>query len=101
MQTPNWYRETPEGIVLLLYIQPRASRTEVVGLHGEPPRLKIRIAAPPVEGEANDEVVRFLKKTLKIPSSQIIILRGDTGRNKEVLCKGMKTEALGLLHKIL
>ena len=65
----GWIMEKDNGVVLRLQIQPRASRTEVAGLHGEPPRLKVRVAAPPVDGEANEELVSFLAKALGIPRS--------------------------------
>ena len=89
---PGWLREVPEGVVLMIVLQPKASRSEIVGPHGEPPRLKIRIAAPPVEGEANEELVRFLKKLLGIPANRIEILRGHSSKQKEVLCQGLSAE---------
>lgn len=77
----------PGGVEISLHIQPRASRTEVVGAHGD--ALKIRLAAPPVDGEANDELVRFLAKTLGVPKSAILIVRGATGRRKVVRVGGV------------
>lgn len=82
----GWYEVVKNGVILKLQIQPKASRTEIVGLHGEPPRLKVRIAAPPVEGAANEELCRFLKKALGIPLSRIQILRGETSKSKDVFC---------------
>ena len=86
---PTWLREERGGVTLALFIQPRASRTEVVGPHGEPPRLKLRVAGPPVDGAANDEVLRFLKKTLGIPASRITLVRGQASRKKDVFCAGL------------
>lgn len=63
-----------------IYIQPSASRNEIVGLHGD--ALKIKIKAPPVDGEANDELISFLSKFLKTAKKNIQILHGLTGRNK-------------------
>ncbi|MGK5082390.1 DUF167 domain-containing protein [Bdellovibrionota bacterium FG-1] len=94
MTLPEWIKNTEKGIVLMLLIQPKASRSEVVGPHGVPPRLKIRIAAPPVDGEANEEVIRFLKKALRIPASQIAILRGQSSKQKDVLCVGKSAEEI-------
>src|SRR5690349_9294235 len=51
-------QDTQTGVVLTVHVQPKASRTEYVGIHGN--ALKIRVAAPPVDGAANDELVRFL-----------------------------------------
>ena len=65
-----------------IYVQPRASRSEVVGLHGD--AIKIRLAAPPVDGAANQELVRFLAKTLGIAASNITITQGQTSRTKTV-----------------
>ena len=75
------------GVEIALHIQPRASRTEFVGAHGD--ALKIRLAAPPVEGEANEELVRFLAKTLGVTKSAVTIVRGATGRRKVVRVDGV------------
>lgn len=83
----TWLIETPKGILLRIHAQPKASRSEVSGVHGD--RLKIRIAAPPVDGEANEELIRFLKKKLGIPSSQLSLVRGQSSKMKDVLCAGM------------
>lgn len=74
------------GVELALQIQPRASCTEVAGPHGG--ALKIRVAAPPVDGEANEELVRFLAKTLVVPRSAVEIVGGETGKRKRVRVKG-------------
>ena len=86
---PAWISATPHGVTLHLFIQPRASRTEVMGPHGDPPRLKIRVAAPPIEGRANEEVIAFLSKTLKIPASSLAVLRGSSSKFKDVACHGV------------
>lgn len=65
-----------------VYIQPNASRSEVIGMHGD--ALKIKIKAPPVDGEANKEIIRFLSECLDLAKKNISILHGDTGRNKLV-----------------
>jgi uncharacterized protein (TIGR00251 family) len=89
----DWIEARPDGGVLLrLQIQPKASRTEVVGPHGEPPRLKVRVAAPPVEGAANDVLVRFLAKKLGVPRSAVAILRGEAGKLKDVVCLNIAIE---------
>lgn len=73
-----------------IYVQPRASKTEVVGEHGD--AIKLRVAAPPVEGEANKEVLRFLGKLLGVPISQLIVASGGTGRRKVVEVRGLNVE---------
>jgi uncharacterized protein (TIGR00251 family) len=73
-----------------LHIQPRASRSEVVGRHGD--AIKIRITAPPVEGAANEELIRFLATRLNVPQSQIRLLSGAGGRRKRVAVDGLSGE---------
>jgi uncharacterized protein (TIGR00251 family) len=89
---PDWLQETAEGTVLKLVIQPKASRSEIVGPHGTPARLKIRVAAPPVDGEANEELLRFFKKVLGIPLARIELLRGHTAKQKDLLCRGLSAQ---------
>ncbi|OFZ19724.1 MAG: YggU family protein [Bdellovibrionales bacterium GWB1_55_8] len=86
--TSAWISEVSGGVIVRILVQPKASRTEVMGPHGEPARLKIRVAAPPVDGAANEELLRFLKKQLKLPISQLVIVRGDSSKMKDVLCSG-------------
>ncbi len=88
----NWFRadpSAPDTWILTLWIQPRASKTQVVGVHDLPEgrALKIRVAAPPVEGAANEEILRFLKKALGT-GVRVELLRGATGRKKEALVTG-------------
>ncbi|MEI7705505.1 MAG: DUF167 domain-containing protein, partial [Deltaproteobacteria bacterium] len=59
-----WLREVPGGVVLEVLVQPRASRTRVVGEHDG--RLKVQLAAPPVDGEANEALVAFLAGKLRV-----------------------------------
>lgn len=97
-----WFREKLNGTVIYCQIQPKASNTEIVGLHGTPPRLRIRIAAPPVDGKANEELVAFLSKKLKFSKNRIQILSGQSGKFKEVFISGIKADELTLflLEKI-
>lgn len=72
---------------LQLHVQPRASRTEVAGPHGG--ALRIRLAAQPVDGEANAELVAFLARRLRVPKAAVTIVRGETGRRKVVEVAGV------------
>lgn len=63
-----------------MYIQPGASKSEVVGLHGE--RLKVKIKAPPVDGEANKCLIEYMSKVLGISKSQCELIQGETSRQK-------------------
>lgn len=83
-------KETPDGVVVSLRIVPRASKDEVRGVLGD--ALKIRLQAPPVEGKANEALVRFLSKTLGVPARDVCLLSGATGRAKRVLLRGLRTE---------
>jgi uncharacterized protein (TIGR00251 family) len=80
------------GVRLHLWIQPGASKSEIVGPYND--CLKIKIAAPPVDGKANDEIIAFLSKKLKITKKNIEILRGETGRKKCVEISGLEVEEL-------
>ena len=76
---------------LIVQVQPRSPRSEVVGLHGD--AVKVRLAAPPVDGAANDELVRFLAARLGVPRSAITLVRGATGRRKMLRVEGMTGNA--------
>jgi uncharacterized protein len=75
---------------LELWVQPRASRDEVAGFQDG--AVKVRLTAPPVDGEANDALVRFLAKKLGIARSNLVIVRGHTGRRKAVRIAGLTAE---------
>ncbi len=68
--------------MLSCYIQPKSSRDEIVGLHGN--SVKIRITAPPVHGKANTQLIKFLAKIFGVSKSSITIASGESGRNKVV-----------------
>jgi uncharacterized protein (TIGR00251 family) len=75
------------GIIFAVRVQPRASRSGVVGeLDGA---LKIRLAAPPVDGEANEELIRFLAKLFGVSRQRISLLSGQTSKNKVVRVDGL------------
>ena len=79
-------QDTKAGAVLSVRVQPKASTTECVGIHGD--ALKIRVAAPPVAGAANDELIRFLARRLSMPATSVRIHSGASGRHKRILVKG-------------
>jgi uncharacterized protein (TIGR00251 family) len=80
-----WTRQIPEGVIFKAFIQPRASRNEIAGLNGD--ALKIRLTAPPVEGAANKMLTQFLAKSLKVRRSDVVILKGEVSRTKQVLVR--------------
>ena len=90
-------RATSEGVTISVHVQPKASRSECAGLHGH--AVKIRIAAPPADGAANDELCRFLARRCDVPLSAVQILSGAGSRQKRVLVKGRSVEQVRLqLH---
>lgn len=81
----NYISSTDNKTLLRIYVQPGASKNEIVGLYGEPPRLKIKITAPPEDGKANLEVVSFLAKTLGISKTSVELIRGQQSRQKDLV----------------
>ncbi|MDT8805815.1 DUF167 family protein YggU [Vibrio vulnificus] len=71
-----------EDVVLRLYIQPKASRDKILGLHGD--ELKIAITAPPVDGKANGHLTKLLSKWFNVAKSLVTIEKGELGRHKQV-----------------
>lgn len=84
----DWLNRAADGsFVLSLHIQPGAKKTEIAGLHGE--ALKIRLAAPPVDGKANAALIAFLAKTCGVPKSAVELVSGDSSRTKRVRLTGV------------
>lgn len=91
----NWWRIQGDRVVLELHVQPGAARTGVAGLHGE--RLKVRVAARAVEGEANAALVEFLAERLGVAKRDIVIEAGAGSRAKRVSVRGASRGAEALL----
>jgi len=87
-----WAREAEGGALLELVVQPRASRTRVAGEHDG--RLKLQLAAPPVEGLANLALVEFLARVLSVRKRDVVITRGPAGRRKTVWVRGLSPAAV-------
>lgn len=90
-------REDSTGVLLHLHVIPNARKTEIIGIHGE--CLKIKIQAPPVDGKANDEIIRFFSKLLKIPKARIYFENGETSKSKILRCENLQAESLSLILK--
>jgi uncharacterized protein (TIGR00251 family) len=73
-------------------VQPRASRSEVVGIYGD--ALRIRLSAPPVDGAANDELVKFLAHVFAVARRDVRILAGESSRSKIVEIEGITERAV-------
>jgi uncharacterized protein (TIGR00251 family) len=80
-------RESPEGVFLAIKVQPRGSRNQVQGIHGN--ELKISVTAPPVDAAANEALLRFLAEQLDCPRGSVQLIRGQTSRHKTILVKGL------------
>lgn len=92
----SWLRRNDGGISLTLHVQPGAKRTEFAGLHGD--ALKIRLAAPPVEGKANAALLAFLAKYFGVARANVELISGDTSRHKIVRVQGVDAAAIAALE---
>ena len=75
-------KETPDGFEFQVFVQPRSSKNQIAGRHGD--ALKVRLTAPPVDGAANALCVKYLAKCLGVPKSALEIVAGHTGRTKRI-----------------
>ena len=75
-----WLRGGARTAILTVHVQPGARKTEIIGPHGD--ALKIRLAAPPVDGKANTALIEFIAKRLDVPKSSICLIGGQTSRRK-------------------
>lgn len=91
MTTPG-ISVTPEGVVLAVVLQPRASRTAIVGWQGE--ELKLRVTAPPVEGAANQLLCDYFAKLLGVAKGRVRLQAGATSRHKRLLLVDLTLEEL-------
>jgi uncharacterized protein (TIGR00251 family) len=85
----------PDGVSFSVRVQPRASREAILGERDGV--LRVRLTAPPVEGAANEALRRLLAKALGTAPSAVEILRGQRGRDKQVLVAGVSPEAVAAL----
>ena len=82
-----WLRDEGDALILTLHIQPAAKKTEVVGVHGD--ALKIRLAAPPVDGKANAALIKFIAAQLGVSKNSVTLISGDTARAKRLRVVGV------------
>jgi len=87
------FSDGQRGIALPVRVIPRASRNEIVEILSDH-TVKIRLQAPPVEGKANEELIKFLSKILDIPKSKFEIVAGKTGRDKLISILDVDGEAV-------
>jgi uncharacterized protein (TIGR00251 family) len=82
-----WYRRAPDqgAFVLDLHIQPQSRRTEIAGLHGQ--SLKVRVAAPALDGRANEALLAFVADRFAVPRRDVTLLSGEKSRRKRLLVR--------------
>jgi uncharacterized protein (TIGR00251 family) len=83
-------RETATGVSFSVRLQPRAKKNQVSGELGG--ALKVAVTAPPIEGRANEALIRFLAELLKVARSSVTIAAGASSRNKVIRIEGMTPE---------
>ncbi|WP_318458154.1 DUF167 family protein YggU [Photobacterium leiognathi] len=86
--TEKSIHQNGDDLIVRLYIQPKASRDQIVGLHGD--EIKIAITAPPVDGKANAHLVKYLSKQFKVAKGLIHVEKGLQGRHKQVRIEAPK-----------
>ena len=82
-----------DAVVVSIHAQPGAGRTEVVGRHGT--ALKVRVAAPPEQGRANDALVKLLSDQLGVPAASVTVVGGATSRSKQLRITGVEQAGFG------
>ena len=91
----TWHSLKEGTLLLTLHIQPGAKKTGVAGLHGG--ALKIRLAAPPVEGQANARLIAWLADAFDVPQRNVVLKQGETSRKKVVAITGTSVNPESLL----
>lgn len=93
-------RESKNGVTFHIHVIPRSAKCGIVGIQGD--ALKIKITAPPVEGQANLECIRFLSDALSVKKNQVTIIGGHKSKTKTVAIEGLKREdMMNILSGIL
>lgn len=91
-----WWTQQTNSVRLTLHIQPGAKKTEVAGEHGD--ALKIRLAAPPVDGKANQALMSYLAERFGVPQRQVTLKQGETSRRKVVEISGSSVSPDSLMR---
>jgi uncharacterized protein (TIGR00251 family) len=92
----DWARKVSGGWLLAVFVQPGAKQSEIAGEHGD--ALRIRVAAPPSEGRANDALLALLSETLGIPKRSVRVVKGASARRKSVLIAAPQADPARLLR---
>lgn len=87
-----------EGIIVNLKISPNASKNEIIK---SPDGVKVKITAQPIDGKANKCLVEYLSKLFRIPKSSILILKGETSKEKTILIKTVDDDKISMIKSVL
>jgi hypothetical protein len=90
----DWCRRTAHGWQIAVHAQPGAKKSGIAGLHGD--RLKVRIAAPAIEGRANEALVDYLAGLLGVPRSKVRVAKGELSREKLVMVEDERADVPAL-----
>ncbi len=86
----SYLQGAEDGVMIKVYVQPRASKNELAGLQGD--ELKLRLTSPPVEGAANKLCREFLAKLLGVAKGRVALVAGDKSRHKRIFVQGLTAE---------
>jgi uncharacterized protein (TIGR00251 family) len=95
----TFFLPTRQGYILRLTVVPGAQRTQIVGLYGD--RLKVRLAAPPEKGAANQELITFLAQALGLPKSSLKLTLGAQSRTKVVTVYNLSSDLRDRLNRLV
>jgi hypothetical protein len=93
--TMNWITDVNDGVQLKVWLQPRASCTEIVKVHDQ--WLKIKVSSPPIEGRANKDCQKLIAEKLRLSASQVVLISGKNSRQKTFLIKGLSLNQIKTL----
>ena len=92
MGLPDYLTPSGDGTILAAFVQPQAAKTALAGVHGT--ALKIKVAASPVDGKANEELRQFVAQSLGLPRSRVELISGAGSRHKRLRISGVGPEAV-------
>jgi uncharacterized protein len=92
MDAPGFLKPRPDGVLLDVKLQPRASKNAIGEIEGD--ELRIKVTAPPVDSAANEALLRLLADVLDCPRGAVQLVRGNTSRHKQVFLRDLTVQAV-------
>jgi hypothetical protein len=86
----SWLTPSDDGVIMAVYVQPRASKNEIVGVQGD--ELKVRLTSPPAEGAANKLCGEFFARLLGVAKGEVVLVAGHRSRHKRLFIRGVTTD---------